>query len=42
MYMYDETTGKKDSNESVPLLKHYVDKYIWKSEDPAYFTATIV
>jgi hypothetical protein len=28
MYMYDETTGKKGSNGSVPLLKHYIDKYI--------------
>jgi hypothetical protein len=28
MYMYDETTGKKGSNESVSLLKHYIDKYM--------------
>jgi hypothetical protein len=40
MYMYDETTGKKGSNESVSLLKHYIDKYMWRSEDPASFTAT--
>jgi hypothetical protein len=28
MYMYDETTGKKNSNESVSLLKHHIRKYI--------------
>lgn len=28
MYMYDETTGKKGSNETVSLLKHYIDNYI--------------
>jgi hypothetical protein len=42
MYMHDETTGEKDSNESVQLLKHYIDKYVRRSEDPASFTATIV
>jgi hypothetical protein len=28
MYMYDETTGKKGSNESVSLLEHYIDNCI--------------
>ncbi|KAJ8884670.1 hypothetical protein PR048_016528 [Dryococelus australis] len=28
MYTYDETTGKKGSNETVSLLKHYIEKYI--------------
>jgi hypothetical protein len=28
MYMYDETTGKKGSNECVSLVKYCVDKYI--------------
>jgi hypothetical protein len=37
MYIYDETTGKKGSNESVSLLEHYIDKYIWRTEDCAYF-----
>jgi hypothetical protein len=27
-YIYDETTGKKVSNESVSLLKLYMDKYM--------------
>jgi hypothetical protein len=37
MYMYDETTGKKGSNESPALLKHYIDKYIWRIQDLASF-----
>jgi len=28
MYMCDETTGKKGSNECVSLVKYCVDKYI--------------
>lgn len=28
MYMYDETAGKKGSNECVSLLKYYIDNYI--------------
>lgn len=28
MYMFDETTGRKGSNETVSLLKHYIDNYI--------------
>ena len=27
MYMYDETTGNKGSNDRVSLLKHYIDYY---------------
>jgi hypothetical protein len=37
MYIYKETTGKKGSNESASLLKHYTDKYIRRIEDLASF-----
>jgi len=28
MYMYDETTGKKGSNECASLVKYCIDNYI--------------
>ena len=28
MHMYDETTGKKGSNECVSLIKYYIENYI--------------
>ena len=28
MYIYDETTGKKGSNERVSHLKHYINYYL--------------
>jgi hypothetical protein len=39
--MYDEVTGKKGSNKSVSLLKHYTDKYL-KKRRPCIFCVTTV
>lgn len=42
MYMYDETAGKKGSNECVSLLKLYIDNYLSEEVKNCVFSVPAV
>jgi len=42
MYVYDETTGKKGSNERVSFLKHYIDNCLSEEVKIMYFSVPAV